>query len=195
MQGIRTDVTLIRHAWSGIRVLFTGSTPGACTYVEHNALGILGLLLAVGFIPDIIFRHLALPQSLDALNWSIDALELLSAAWILGLYGTMTLRPHVLDGPRARFRLGALADVAIERRSIERAEIVGSSKRTDRRRLRRSHRDAFFFAAPGSSWVRVDLRQEIVVKSYPLFRSRRVRCLFVASDRPADLAALLTRGE
>ena len=180
---------VIASARSGLSATFAAPKPSPFTYVEKNMIGIFGLILLIGFVPDAFFRHLLMPAHLTTLNLAIDLLELLTSLWVSGAYGTMANKPHELSGTTFTMHYGASASIEIPLDAIDNSEAVPETE--SRRELRRRERNAAFFSAPGAGLVRLALTRRIQFTSYPYLRKRQTDVLFVPSDRPAELAALL----
>ena len=180
---------VIASAGAGLRATFAVPKPSPLTYVEKNMIGIFGLILLVGFLPDAFFRHLLMPSHLTTLNLALDLIELATGLWICGAYGTMANKPHELSGSTFTLNFGAFASIEIPLDAIDDARAVPESE--SRRELRRREGNAAFFSAPGSGLVRLALTRRIEFRSYPYLRKRQTDVLFVPSDRPTELAALL----
>lgn len=191
-QWMAADRTLFAHAWRGLRAVFSGPPPSAFTYTENNFVGIFGLLLAIGFIPDALFRHFALGGSLGWINGALDLLEIATALWVCGAFGTMAALPHLADGDSMMFHAGALGRATVPRASIVAATVVPVDTKV--RELRRRDRSAAFLAAPGTRLVRLDLSEPVAVHKYPFVKPVTARTLYVGSDRPGDLTAQLHGG-
>jgi hypothetical protein len=176
-----------RYAWSGIKATIAVPKPSPFTYVEKNYVGVFGLVLLVGFLPDAFFRHLLVPHAFAIPNAGADLLEIYTALWVCGAFGAMNAFPHALDETVFRVRLGTFAAVDVPRDAIAAATQVTEEPL---RRVRRANRDAAVLHAPGTPLVKIELHREIEVTGYPFMR-KRTRTLFVPSDRPAELAALL----
>ena len=189
-QWIDADRLLYTHAWRGLRSVFAASSPSGCTYTENNFIGVFGLILAVGLIPDVLFRHLVFGGSLGWINGAIDVLEIAAVLWVCGAFGTMAAMPHRTDGEAVTFHAGALGRATVALSSISAASAVPTDTKV--RELRRRDRSAAFLAAPGARLVRLELREPVAVHKYPFVASRSARTLYVGSDRPGDLIAQLT---
>ena len=181
VESIRTDARLVRAWLRGIRAAIAVPRPSPFTYVERNPVGVFGIILLVGFIPDAFFRHLLVPHRYDIVNAIADALELLTAAWVCGAYAMMMELPHSIVGDALRLHFGAFARIDVPLSAIASIQSAGEEKT---RVLRRKHPGAVFLAAFGTPLVRIDLSRDVIVWSYPFLRPRTTRTLFVASDRP-----------
>jgi len=183
---------MLRNAWNGLRTVFTPAHGSAQTYVEKNLLGIFGVVLLVGAVAEIPLHHALVPRAHWWIAFLLDALVLYAAAWVLGLYATMAQRPHVLDEDRIVFHRGALGSAEVERNAIEQVKPLSNP---DARAIRRANREAYF-GVPGSDLVHLLLSAPARIKrTFPYAGESTSTELFVATDRPHELCALLRSGE
>lgn len=149
----------------------------------------LGLVLLIGALPEIPLHHFLLPQRDWWFALILDAAVLYSAAWVLGVYGCMVLRPHDIGDERITLHFSPFAEVHIERAHIRSAVPMAAP---DRRALRRSYPDAVRLLCPGADCVHITLREPArVVRMFPVRQQRSALEVFVSSDRPRELCALL----
>jgi len=173
---------------TGLRTIFDPARASAQTYVEKNMLGMLGLIVLIAALPEIPLHHVLLPRNDWWIAILLDALVLYTAAWIFGLYGIMACSPHVLDGERLIFHRGPLGRAEVERASIAQATPI---ENPDSRAIRRAKPDAYF-GLPGSDLVHLRLNAPArIVRTFPVLRETRTEELYIASDRPRELCALL----
>lgn len=184
------ELTVLRHAWIGIRTCFAPPPGAAATYVEKNMLGILGLVLLVGAVPEIPLHHLLLARHAWWISLLLDVIVLYSAAWVLGMYGIMAMRPHELNGEKLLFHRGLLAQAEVPLSNIR---SVTPLSNPDGRALRRLHRNGYL-GLPGSDLVHLRLSEPArIVKLYPLRKVVESQDLLVATDRPNELCAMCTK--
>lgn len=185
---IAMEFTVMWNAWCGMRTAFAPPRGSADTYVEKNMLGMLGLVLLVGAIPEIPLHHLLLAREPWWSAAILDFLVLYAAAWVFGLYGTMARRPHELGADRIVFHRGPLGCAEVERSAVRDATALVAP---NARAIRQKHRNAYL-GLPGSDLVHLRLETPArVVRTFPVRRECSVSELFVASDRPHELCALL----
>ncbi len=171
---------MIEHAGLGLRAFLNGPHPSACTYVESSPVPIVALLCGIGVIPDGVFYWLMMPHALWWLALALDVVEIWSALWLLGLYGTMVRNQHVIESERVTLYNGSLGSVAFDRGDVAGVTSLGVVKR---RKLPRERGDGSKVLALGGVPI-VDIRFKAPVNG--------VTRVFVASDRPDALCAELT---
>lgn len=177
------------HAWFGLRAFFLPAQPRAVSYCQNNLFGVLGVVLAIGAVPEIPLHHVFLPLHDWWLAAILDMLLLYSAAWVLGAYGIMVKRPHEIGDDRIVLHNGPFARACIDPRDVV---IVTSMEAVNRRSLRKAHPAAAHLLVPGAGCVRIALsRPALIERMYPLRAERSALEIFVSSDRPRDLCALL----
>ncbi len=183
---------MLHNAWNGLRTVFAPTRGSAQTYVEKNLLGIFGLVLLVGAVPEILLHHVLVPRGHWWIAFLLDVLVLYTAAWVLALYASMAQRPHVLDEEHIVFHRGALGYAEVERAAI--VHVVPLTN-PDARAIRRENRQAYF-GVPGCDLVQLLLSAPARIKrTFPSANESTSCELFVATDRPHELCALLRSGE
>lgn len=151
----------------------------------------LGLVLAVGALPEIPIHHLFLSGRDWPIAAGLDLVVAYSALWVLGVYGIMASRPHDVHSGTIVFHHGPFAQVTVPREDIEHAEVVQVERA---REARRRHPDAYALSVPGGELVYVRLKRPArVLHAYPVSFERTVNALLVPSDRPRELCSLLQR--
>ncbi len=155
-------------------------------------LGMFGVVLLAGALPEIPLHHLFVPRAYWWVALLLDALVLYSAALVLALYGGMVQRPHALDGDRIVFQRGPLGWAEVDRTAITNVKPIVNP---DARAIRHAHRDAYF-GVPGADLVQLQLSVPARIKRlFPYSADLTSSELFVATDRPHELCALLRNGE
>ena len=170
---------MIEHAGEGLRAFLNPPRASALTYVEGSQIPLGAVIVAIAAVPDAFVLWLALPHGLWWLALLVDVLEIWGALWLFGLYGTMARSPHLIADGRVRLHNGALQTLEFERSNVAAAASLGSIRR---RKLPRKRGDgSAVLALPGVPIVDIRLRNPV----------RGVNRIFVASDRPEALCALV----
>ena len=183
-----TEWAILRSVLTGLRTVFAGPAAHGRSYVEKNFLGMFGLILAVGALPEIPVHHLLIPGRDWPLALALDVVLVYSALWVLGIYGLMALRPHEVRGDALIFHRGPFAHVEVPRDCVERAEVIS----LDGREAKRRNPNACYLGVPGAEHVYVRLKHSVRVRhTYPVRYERHASELLVPSDRPRELHALL----
>ncbi|MDQ2681388.1 MAG: hypothetical protein M3Y21_10295, partial [Candidatus Eremiobacteraeota bacterium] len=183
---IATEMLTMFSSWAGLRAVFSPTHPSAESYSNDNPLGIIGLILLVGAIPDILLHHLFIPAHLRLLALSLDIVELYACAWVLGTYGLMVLRPHQLSRSRIALNCGLLGRIELRPDQIRSAVEIEPTKR---KLLRRRNPGAGFLTAPGVRVIELNLTQPVRLDKLLSVRGRDISRLFVSSDRPSEFCA------
>jgi hypothetical protein len=179
---------ILKSASIGLRRLIAVPVCDPRAYVEKNFLGMLGVVLALGALPEIPFHHLLMPSRDWLAGFALDFVVVYAAVWVLGVYGVMVQRPHEMQADRIIFHRGPFAHVEIPRHAIERAVAVTEAGREARKRYSGAH----YMGMPGASLVYIRLREPVrVAHTYPVQHERMVRELLVPSDHPGGLCAML----
>lgn len=182
------ELAILRSVSTGLRTVFAAPASRAHSYVEKNFLGMFGLVLAVGALPEIPFHHLLIPAHDWLFAIALDVAIVYSALWMLGTYGIMAKRPHEVGPGIFVFHRGPFAHVEIPRACVEHTEAAGE----ERREARRRYPQACYLGVPGSELVYLRLNQAVPVRhTYPVHRERLASELLIPSDRPQELLALL----
>lgn len=185
----RTEFAILKSVTTGLRTIVASPAPKGCSYVEKHFLGMLGLVLAVGALPEIPVHHLFIGGRDWPIAVGLDLILVYSALWVLGVYGIMARRPHEVQSQTIVFHHGPFAHVNVPREALDHAEVVRAERA---REARRRHPDAYALNVPGGEFVYVRLKQPAkVVHTYPARFERTVNALLVPSDRPQELCALL----
>lgn len=185
---LQQELAILRSASTGLRTVFAAPVSRAHSYVEKNVLGMFGLVLAVGALPEIPFHHLLIPGRDWLFALALDVAIVYSVLWVLGTYGMMAKRPHEVGPGTFVFHRGPFAHVEVPRAYVEHTEAVGEERREVRRRYPR----ACYLGVPGSELVYLRLTQSVPVRhTYPVQRERLASELLISSDRPQELLALL----
>jgi hypothetical protein len=185
---LQEEWAILKAASTGMRTVFGSPASEPERYVEKNFLGMLGLALAIGAIPEIPIHHLLIPTSDWLTAVALDFALLYSAVWVLGVYGVMAQRPHDFRSKNIVFHRGPFARVAISRDCVEHAAVVAEENRQARRR----YPHAYYMGVPGGSLVHVRLREPVrITLAYPVQRERMALELLVPSDQPRQLVSLL----
>lgn len=171
---LATELTIVRHAWGGLRASLLPPTKSPFTYVHNNKFGLLSLVLAVSLIPDAILTHLLIPGRLWWLALLLDGVAVYSLIWVCGLYGTMVCRPHEMSPGDITVRRGLLAHAKIHPHNVQNAAL--STKKID-----------------GIQSVDVTLREPVTL--HRLFLGDiETASINIASDMPEQLIPLLHSG-
>jgi hypothetical protein len=185
---LAAEWAILKAASTGLRRVFASPASEPRSYVEKNFLGMFGLVLAIGALPEIPIHHLLIPTRDWLTATAFDFVLVYSSLWVLGIYGVMALRPHEVQSDRIVFHRGPFCHVEIARDWIEYAVPITEESRE----ARRHYADAFYMGVPGASLVYVRLREPVrVAYTYPVRRERMVRELLVPSDCPRELCAML----
>lgn len=181
---------ILRSVSTGFRTVFASPAPHAQSYVEKNFLGMFGVILVIGAVPEIPIHHLLIPARDWPLTLALDFVLVYSALWVLGVYGAMALRPHQVKPGAIVFHRGVFSHVEVPRECVEHAAVL----REERREAKRRYPKAYYLGVPGAEHVYVRLTQPVCVRhTYPVRYERQASELLVPSDRPQELHAMLTR--
>lgn len=111
---IGSEMTIMKHAWRGLRGSVFPPPVSPLTYVQSNRFGVLTLLLAVSLLPDAIVTHLLIPSHYWMIAVGLDLLCVYSLVWVAGIFGTMLDRPHVICGETVTIHRGMLAQTQFQ---------------------------------------------------------------------------------
>jgi hypothetical protein len=185
---LAAEWAILRSASIGLRRVIAVPVSEPRAYVEKNFLGMLGVILGLGALPEIPFHHLLMPSRDWLVGFALDFLVVYSALWVLGVYGVMVQRPHEVHADRIIFHRGPFAHVEIARDAVECAVPLTEEPRTARKR----YRGAYYMGVPGAALVYIRLREPArVVHTYPVRHERMVSELLVPSDHSRELCAML----
>ncbi|HTU83708.1 MAG TPA: hypothetical protein VMF61_16380 [Candidatus Acidoferrales bacterium] len=182
------DLAILRLALRGLRAVGAPPKPTPLTYGGESFLPAIVAIVVLAAIPDALVRHLLVPRAYLAWNLVADAAVVAGVAWICGLYGSMAELPHRVDDEAIELHLGLAASASCAPSNLRSAEAIGRIKRVQ---LRRRDPCAGVLTAPGSAAVRVDFVEPVALLTYPYVFDRQVTAVYVAADRPAELAAAL----
>lgn len=183
------ELTIVASAFRVLPYIWFNQRPGAATYVETAKIKLLVFAMPVMLIPDLLFVHLFLPRAWLAGKITLDILDVYACFWVLGFFSTMASRPHELSGPILRFNQGMLSTAEMSAANIESVKVLGPQRglgilgrRPDEARM----------VVGGVPAVEIRLRDPACVRGIFIRGCRSVNRLVVASDRPGDLAQMLT---
>lgn len=178
-----TDVTIVAHAYCGLKAFIDPGAAHAKTYVHGSKIVIAGAIVAASVVPDALFFWLLLPHHLWWLAVLLDVLDVWAVLWLFGIYGTMVRRPHEISPHRVVFRNGILQTVEVEPGRIKGARVLGEVKK---RKLPRRRGDGSTVVAFGGVPI-VEVTVEGCATEHRHFAPapRSVERIFVATDAPA----------
>lgn len=189
-QSLEADLAMLRSALAGVRAVVNPPAPSGLTYVNASFWPLVVIVFVIGIPPDAFVRHLLVPQAYLGWNLAVDAIALLSALWLCGLFGSMAAFPHEVGPESVRFHLGAFGRLACAPSEIAGIERIEPAQAKG---LRMRDRAAGFLTVPGGHTVRVTFHRPVALARYPFLRTRSVERLYVSSDRPLELIALVDR--
>lgn len=169
------ELTVLRHSYTGVKAFVAPPKPTYGSYVNGSPVGLIGMLLVLGVVPDAFLRWVFLPSLAWPLALLIGALELWASLWIFGLYGTMAARPHEIASDGVVLHNGVLGSVRLHPHEITGVRVLETTKR---RHLPRRRGDGSRVLALGG----------VPIVEIALENGQNV---FVASDAPYELRALL----
>jgi hypothetical protein len=172
---------------AGVRAFVNPPASSECSYFDGSKIALAAVIVTLAIVPDGLAVWLLIPHKLWLLSPLLIVLEVYSALWLFGLYGSMVSRPHVIGDNGAVFNNGWLQTVQVPCSLIESAEAIGPLRR---RELRRLDRAAAILAFGGTPVVRIRL---LGVVSATGWYPTKTASLFVASNRPASLAERLNQ--
>ncbi|GAC1359297.1 MAG: hypothetical protein NVSMB31_19670 [Vulcanimicrobiaceae bacterium] len=181
------EASILAEVWTGMRAPFLPMRPSGLTYSTDSLLGVLGMILLVGALPEVLLHHLLLGNSMLALG--LDAVVLYAAAWCFGIYGAVVERPHRISGDCITLNNGPFASLAIPTDAIA---SVKPRVPAPARRERRNMAATASFLLGAKKAVEIEFALPVEIRLLPYLPSRRIVRILVASDRPDDLCARLS---
>jgi hypothetical protein len=115
------ELTIARAAFGRSRRLRLAGP--AFAYTNESPLKLLVMAFPMLALGESLVMMAVLPRH-TGVHVAIAALALYTFAWLLGVYRTMTARPHVLDAGVLRVYRGILGSAALPVSDIERVETV-----------------------------------------------------------------------
>jgi hypothetical protein len=110
---------------------------GVFPYARHSMLGGLLVVIALGGPVEALVVHLLLPWAW--LRWTVLALEVYGAFWLLGYYASLRVLPHQLEADGLRLRYGALAEAWVPYHALQHIELERRAPRAGGEGALRTH--------------------------------------------------------
>ena len=95
----------------GFAAVLSPPQSGPLTYFQALPLGMFGIVVIVGAVPEILLHHLFLH---GVWPYGLDIAAVGSGVWLLDIYGSMIERPHSIDAGGITVNLGTLQSRRIE---------------------------------------------------------------------------------
>jgi hypothetical protein len=110
---IAVEMMILYYALYGVLHLFRIPTRPGFGYTAESNIRFLPLIFAVAGPPEVLALDALIPVRLALLRLCLHILEVWAFLWIYGLYVSMRLRPHAIDGGVLRVFKGILGSAAI----------------------------------------------------------------------------------
>ena len=159
-------------------------------YMATSPMKLIVLAYPLLLLGDTLVVHALVPSRWGALHVVLIVISLYSYVWLIGLYRTMTLRPHALDQGAFHAHKGILGSATMDLANIDAVESLPES--AVRTLPRRGENSVARLDVAGSPRVLITLREAVVCKRYfgPAVSSRRV---LVSADDASALCDQLHR--
>lgn len=180
------ECAVVRSVFARARDRAPADTVRSFGYMAESSLKLFVLACPLLLIGDVLVVHALLPARWLAAHVVVTALSVYGCVWLIGLYRTMTLRPHTLDAVAFHAKKGILGSISIPRADIASAiplgDLVAPPKGTERRATR--------LDVAGSPRILLSLRSAVGGKGFfrPLAPSDRI---VVSADDPSALCEAL----
>jgi hypothetical protein len=179
---IAGECAIVAAAFAGEGRAHGGGDARSFGYVAESPLKMFVLAFPFLIVGDELLAQVVVPSTWVAVHVLIAASSLYGYVWIIGIYRTMTARPHLLGATTLRLHRGILCSAEIARDDVLSAAPLGDEARPAR---------AARFDLPGAQRVVLSLKSPVACRG--LFAPRApASTLVVSVDDPAAFCDALT---